>query len=104
MMVFTATMSDLRNWTEFVKRVKPIFGIELFTDDKYRHAVEKNILRNSAFCVKENDNINGQILGGMLFSGSQQPIYKIGWFAVIESYMHQGIGTAIFKHIETKIE
>lgn len=102
--VYLATMNDYRAWLDFTKRVMPIFGIELSSDEDYQKALEKNIRRQTAFCIKENDEPNGKIIGGILFSPTKKPVYQIGWFAVDKDYMHKGIGTTLFDFMVTQIE
>ncbi|HEX7713990.1 MAG TPA: GNAT family N-acetyltransferase [Bacillota bacterium] len=104
MIVYLATMDDYQAWLDFTERVLPIFGIELSTDEGYQKALEKNIRRGTAFCIKADDAPDRKIIGGMLLSPTQKPVYQIGWFAVDKDFMHRGIGTTLFKFMMTRIE
>lgn len=86
MKVFRAEINDYLVWLDFTKQVMPVFGVDLNSDNCYRESLIKNIHCHTAFCVKENDESGGKIIGGMLFSPIQKPIYQIGWLAVDKAF------------------
>ncbi|SCW71383.1 Ribosomal protein S18 acetylase RimI [Paenibacillus tianmuensis] len=99
MRVVNAMMDDLSGWLELASEVECLFG-PMVSDPKFIQALEKNINRNSAFCVRENDGLPGAVLlGGVLFSSSDAPNYKIGWLAVSARARNKGIATALLRHI-----
>lgn len=76
-----------------------LFG-PMVADPKFFQAIEKNIKQQSAFCVQEKDGIPGfHLLGGVLFSSSKSPIYKIGWLAVSFNARNKGIATELLRHV-----
>ncbi|MEK3913104.1 GNAT family N-acetyltransferase [Paenibacillus sp. FSL H7-0331] len=76
-----------------------LFG-PMVADPKFFQAIEKNIKQQSAFCVREKDGIAGsRLLGGVLFSSSKSPIYKIGWLAVSFNARNKGIATELLRHV-----
>ncbi|MBB3128612.1 ribosomal protein S18 acetylase RimI-like enzyme [Paenibacillus rhizosphaerae] len=78
--------------------VEYLFG-PMVSDSKFIQAIEKNISRGSAFCVRENNGEPGsRLLGGILFSSASAPSYKIGWLAVSSISRNKGIATALLKH------
>lgn len=99
MKVVNATKDDLTSWLELASEVEYLFG-PMISDPKFIQALEKNINRQSAFCVRENDGLPGtRLLGGLLFSSSKAPIYKIGWLAVSSQARNKGIATKLLGHV-----
>ncbi len=99
MRVDNATMDDLNGWLELASEVEYLFG-PMVSDPKFIQALEKNINQKCAFCVRENDGLPGSVLlGGILFSSSNAPNYKIGWLAVSSRARNKGIATALLRHI-----
>ncbi len=99
MKVVCATMDDLKGWLALASEVEYLFG-PMVKDPKFIQALEKNINQNSAFCVRENDGLAGsRLLGGILFSSSNAPKYKIGWLSVSSQTRNRGIATALVGHV-----
>lgn len=99
MRVVNATMDDLKGWLDLAAEVEYLFG-PMVSDPKFIHALEKNINQDSAFCVRDNDGLAGsRLLGGILFSASNAPKYKIGWLSVSSQARNKGIATALIRHI-----
>lgn len=99
MRVVNATMDDLNGWLELASEVEYLFG-PMVSDPNFIQALEKNINQNSAFCVRENDGLPGsRLLGGILFSASNAPRYKVGWLSVSAQARNKGIATALLRHI-----
>jgi ribosomal protein S18 acetylase RimI-like enzyme len=91
MKIVTAELEDIPAWICLAAEVEPLFG-PLVNDPQFHAALEKNIRRGTAFCVRKEDGPPGEILiGGMLFS-MHPPVYTIGWLAVSKPYRHLGIG------------
>jgi GNAT superfamily N-acetyltransferase len=104
MNVVNATKDDLKGWLELASEVEYLFG-PMLGEPKFIQALEKNINQHSAFCVRENDGFPGsRLLGGVMFSSSNAPSYKIGWLSVSSQARNKGVATAMFKHILTLVE
>jgi ribosomal protein S18 acetylase RimI-like enzyme len=99
MNVVNATKDDLEGWLELASEVEYLFG-PMVDDPKFIQALEKNINQHNAFCVRENDGLPGsRLLGGILFSSSNAPNYKIGWLSVSSQARNNGIAAALLSHI-----
>ncbi len=97
MQVITATSEDIPGWLALAAEVEPMFG-PLVGDPSFRGALERNVGRGSAFCVREGDGPPGAPLeGGLLFS-AHPPEYRLGWFAVAERARRRGVGRALARH------
>ncbi|HPH96112.1 MAG TPA: GNAT family N-acetyltransferase [Anaerolineaceae bacterium] len=91
MIVTLAQPEDIPAWLELAREVEPLFG-PMVDDPGFLRALQKNIERGSAFCVRQGDGPPGTaLLGGMLFS-ARPPVYTIGWLAVTRAIRRQGIG------------
>ncbi|GIP37377.1 N-acetyltransferase [Paenibacillus sp. J31TS4] len=99
MRVVNATLDDLKGWLELASEVEFLFG-PMGNDPKFIQAVEKNMKQGSAFCVRDNDGLPGsKLLGGLLFSSSNAPNYKIGWLSVSSQARNKGVATALVGHV-----
>lgn len=99
MKVVNADLEDIYGWLELASEVEYLFG-PMVNDPKFIQALEKNINQNRAFCVRENNGPPGSnLLGGVLFSTTNAPNYKIGWLAVSTQARNKGVATALLKHI-----
>jgi len=97
--VVKATMEDIRGWLELASEVEYLFG-PMVNDPSFIESLEKNIYRGTAFCVRENNGSPGtNLLGGVLFSSSNAPDYKIGWLSVSSKSRGQGVATVLLNHI-----
>jgi ribosomal protein S18 acetylase RimI-like enzyme len=104
MNVVNATKEDIKGWLELSSEVEYLFG-PMVDDPNFIQALEKNINQGSAFCVREKDGSPGsRLLGGVLFSSSNAPNYKIGWLSVSTQARNNGVATALLKHILTIVE
>ncbi|MEK4238333.1 GNAT family N-acetyltransferase [Paenibacillus sp. FSL H7-0714] len=104
MNVVNATMEDIRGWLELAAEVESLFG-PMVDDPNFTLALEKNIRRESAFCVRENNGSPGsRLLGAVLFSSSNAPNYKIGWLSVSAIERNKGVATALLNNILESIE
>ena len=64
MQIVNAAKEDMKEWLRLASEVEYLFG-PMVNDPGFIHAVEKNIRRGTAFCVRENDDPPGSaLLGG----------------------------------------
>jgi ribosomal protein S18 acetylase RimI-like enzyme len=104
MKIVQATMEDISGWLVLAAEVESLFG-PMVDDPNFILALEKNINRKSALCVRENNGSAGsRLLGGMLFSSAHAPNYKLGWLAVSMNARNKGIATALFNHVIGSVE
>ncbi|WP_134682836.1 GNAT family N-acetyltransferase [Brevibacillus migulae] len=99
MNVVNATRADIDGWLELAAEVEYLFG-PMVEDPQFIQALEKNIERKTAFCVREHDGLPGsRLLGGVFFSATHAPLYKIGWLAVSSKARNKGVATALVGHL-----
>jgi ribosomal protein S18 acetylase RimI-like enzyme len=99
--VYHAENPDFEPWLVLAQEAEPLFG-PLVQNDQFRMALQKNIFRKSAFCVRaENGPAGAPILGGLLWS-AHPPKFEIGWLAVSNSCRRTGVGTALINHVIRK--
>ena len=97
MIVQIAEKIDIPSWLVLAKEVEPLFG-SLVEDPGFLAALDRNIQRQSAFCIREkNGQAGSKILAGLLFS-MKSPEYKIGWLAVTEPARYQGLGKLLVRY------
>lgn len=97
MRVDTATEGDIPAWLDLAREVEFLFG-PMVDSPGFHRALRKNILRGSAFCVREQDGEAGvPLMGGMLFS-AKSTTCEIGWLSVAEGARRQGVGTMLVEH------
>jgi GNAT superfamily N-acetyltransferase len=95
--VVLAQPQDIPAWLELAAEVEPLFG-PLVHNPPFLHALDKNIERGTAFCVREAGGPPGvPLLGGLLFS-IKPPVYVIGWLVVTQRYRRCGIGQSLVNH------
>jgi GNAT superfamily N-acetyltransferase len=101
--VVVAQPEDVPAWLVLAKEVEPLFG-PLVDGPSFRSALDRNVARGTAFCVREGDGPGGfPLTGGLLFS-PKPPVYTIGWLAVAEQHRQQGIGRRLVQHIVGLVE
>lgn len=81
-----AIESDISQWLDLAGENTALFGSDMAHDPEFRTALQRNIARGSAFCVR----INGELAGAMLFRNG-----CINWLAVCQRYRRQGVGRAL---------
>src|SRR5919199_1148979 len=91
MHVQRAHHDDVAPWLALAAEVEALFGAMADNPD-LRRALDRNIERGTAFCVRENDGPPGAPLAGGLLFSPHPPRYTIGWLAVARRWRRQGVG------------
>lgn len=103
MIVQIAQPEDTDSWLCLAGEVEHLFG-PMVEEPGFLAALERNIQRDSAFCIREHDGPSGTpLLAGLLFS-RHPPQYKIGWLAVAEKARRCGLGRCLLTHALARIE
>jgi len=103
MIVQVAQPEDIDPWLCLAGEVEHLFG-PMVQEPGFLAALERNIQRESAFCIREHDGPPGPpLLAGLLFS-MHPPQYKIGWLTVAERVRRRGFGRCLLEHALTRIE
>jgi GNAT superfamily N-acetyltransferase len=98
MHVTLAQPADIPAWLELAAEVEPLFG-PMVAGPGFHAALERNIARQTAFCVREQDGAPGvPLMGALLFSATHAPHYKIGWLAVAQRWQRQGVAHTLVEH------
>ena len=96
--VVIAKMEDLPAWYRLTEEVEPLFG-PMIADPAFQQALQNNIERGTAFCIREAGGPPGAaLLGGLLFS-PKPPVYTIGWLAVTQRARRQEVGQQIVEYV-----
>lgn len=99
MNVAVAQVEDIPQWRALAAEVEFLFG-PMVDDPGFLSALERNILRGTALCVREGDGPAGApLLGAILFSLSHAPHYHIGWLAVAERARRLGVGRVLVQPV-----
>ncbi|SDE18531.1 Ribosomal protein S18 acetylase RimI [Paenibacillus sp. UNCCL117] len=98
MKVVHAVEKDMPGWLELAAEVEYLFG-PMVEEPGFIRALEKHINARSAFCIREQDGPPGaQLLGGLLFSSTHAPVYKLGWLSVNAGARGRGVATTLVRH------
>jgi ribosomal protein S18 acetylase RimI-like enzyme len=98
MYVALAQPADIPAWLDLAAEVEPLFG-PMVADPGFHAALERNIQRQTAFCMREQDNAPGTpLMGALLFSIAHAPHYRIGWLAVAQRWRRRGVAQALAEH------
>lgn len=98
MIVDLASPDDVPGWLCLAAEVEPLFG-PMCNEPSFRRALERNIARGTALCIREQDGLPGSsLLAGMLYS-VPPPYYRIGWLSVAEAHRHRGLGSCLLNHL-----
>ena len=98
MKVQIATRADIPSWLELASQVEFLFGPMVDQPD-FQSALRKNIDRESAYCVREQDQSAGAPLMGGLFLSFRPPEYHIRWLSVDQQWRRRGIGTVLLEYV-----
>ena len=102
MNVFRAGKNDTESWIGLASQVSELFGLNLAKDEGFLSSLRRHIQGGNAFCVKRNDDPQGDILGGLLLSKEGND-WEIDWLAVDQNTRGLGVGKILVAHIETLI-
>jgi ribosomal protein S18 acetylase RimI-like enzyme len=98
MQIALAQLTDLPAWLDLAAEVEPLFG-PMVDDPGFRAALERNIARQTAFCVREHGGQPGApLMGALLFSATHAPHYQIGWLAVARRWRRRGVAQMLVEH------
>jgi ribosomal protein S18 acetylase RimI-like enzyme len=104
MQVALAQPADIPAWLHLAAEVEFLFGA-LVADPAFHQALERNIQRQTAFCIREQAHVPGTpLVGALLFSATRAPHYKIGWLAVAECWRRRGAAQALVTHCFDRIQ
>jgi GNAT superfamily N-acetyltransferase len=98
MRVQTAERGDIPAWLHLAAEVELLFG-PMVEDPRFLAALERNIARGTASCVRADDAPPGAPLAGGLLFSARPPIYTIGWLAVGRTHQRQGVGRLLVEHV-----
>jgi ribosomal protein S18 acetylase RimI-like enzyme len=98
MQIELAQPADIAPWLDLAAEVEFLFG-PMVGDPAFHSALERNIQRRSAFCIREQPGAPGTpLVGALLFSAAHAPYYKINWLAVAGRWRGRGAARALALH------
>jgi ribosomal protein S18 acetylase RimI-like enzyme len=104
MHVVLAQPADIPAWLRLAAEVEFLFG-PMVDDPAFHQALTRNILRQTAFCIREQNDLPGTPLqGALLFSATHAPRYAIGWLAVAQHWRRHGVAQALVMHCFARIQ
>ncbi|MFD9107044.1 GNAT family N-acetyltransferase [Streptomyces bottropensis] len=95
MQAVLSVQADLPAWLRLADEVEDLFG-PMVDDPEFRAALERNIQRGTALCVREHGSTGTVLAGGLLMS-VRPPRYEISWLAVSTAFRGQGIGALLIR-------
>jgi GNAT superfamily N-acetyltransferase len=99
MKVVAATLEDIPGWLVLAAEVEFLFG-QMLNSPEFQRALERNILRRTALCIREADGPPGApLMGALMFSLNHLPHYHINWLAVAERSRRRGVGRALMQPV-----
>lgn len=103
MHVVVAQEEDRTGWLALAAEVEALCE-PVHDDSDFRRSLARTIKRGSAFCVRANDGPPGTpLLGGLLFSTLQAPIYRLNWLAVTAPARQQGIARQLVAYASAQV-
>jgi hypothetical protein len=94
MQIALAQMADIPAWLKLAAEVEPLFG-PMAADPAFHAALERNIARQTAFCIRELGASGMSLMGALFFLAIHAPHYRIGWLAVAYRWRRQGVAQAL---------
>ncbi len=99
MRVDTARVEDIPPWLDLAGEVEFLFG-PMLDDPAFHRALENNISRRTAFCVREANGPPGTaLMGAILFSAKHAPSYSINWLSVAHRRRRLGVARRLVQHV-----
>jgi hypothetical protein len=97
--IIHAQPGDIPDWLGLAAEVEYLFG-PMVGEPGFHQALERNIERGTALCIRESNGPAGSpLLAGLLFSATHAPRYRIGWLAVAARQRRYGLGQALVGHM-----
>ncbi|MBT2527452.1 GNAT family N-acetyltransferase [Streptomyces sp. ISL-99] len=96
MQAVPAVRADLPAWLCLASEVEDLFG-PMVDDPQFRAAVERNMERGTALCVRAAGDAPGGALAGGLLMTVRPPQYEISWLAVGAAWRGRGIGELLVR-------
>ncbi|NDJ76356.1 MAG: GNAT family N-acetyltransferase [Chloroflexi bacterium] len=93
-----ARTADIPAWLKLASEVEHLFG-PMVSDPGFHSALEKNIERGTALCIREDEGSPGAPLMGGILLGYRPLKIEIDWLAVAERWRRYGVGRALMNHV-----
>lgn len=101
MKIQIATMEDFSGWLELAAQVEHLFG-PMVHEDSFLKALEGVILKQQAFCFREQDGAPGtRLCAGILVSKEDN---EIAWFVVERASRGKGLGRALLSFAMAQLD
>jgi ribosomal protein S18 acetylase RimI-like enzyme len=98
MHIALAQPADIPAWLDLAAEVEFLFG-PMVADPAFHQALERNIQRRTAFCIREQSDLpDTPLVGALLFSATRAPHYTISWLAVAARWRRHGAAQALVTH------
>lgn len=95
-LVCVARPADIPAWLLLARELEPLFG-PMCDDPAFVAALERNIARQTALCIRSEDHDAG-LLAGLLYS-AKPPLYKLNWLGVTAAQRRNGLGQRLYAAI-----
>ncbi|MDX2757327.1 GNAT family N-acetyltransferase [Streptomyces europaeiscabiei] len=96
MQTVLAVQADLPAWLRLAGEVEDLFG-PLVDNPRFRAALQRNVERGTALCVRDAEGVPGLALAGGLLMSVHPPRYEISWLAVGTAFRGRGIGALLVR-------